>query len=146
MHISLRIDWLIDWLIDWIRHSSRKHDGEGGRILFRKAVEERLLPLLSAFKPDLIIMSSGKFFTIISHCCVVLINTIAIAIAIAITHNNFISFLHSLGRIWRRSRWRWKLSSYSHLANRNEPENLGLYLGLAEDSRSSWLLLPWTRD
>ena len=41
-------------------NSSRKHDGEGGRVLFRRAVEERLLPLLTAFKPDLIIMSSGK--------------------------------------------------------------------------------------
>ena len=39
--------------------SSRRHDGEGGRVLFRKAVEDRLLPLLTAFKPDLIIMSSG---------------------------------------------------------------------------------------
>ena len=28
-------------------------------MLFRKAVEDRLLPLLTAFKPDLIIMSSG---------------------------------------------------------------------------------------
>lgn len=43
-----------------IMNSSRKHDGEGGRVLFRRAVEERLLPLLTAFKPDLIIMSSGK--------------------------------------------------------------------------------------
>lgn len=29
-------------------------------MLFRKAVEDRLLPLLTAFKPDLIIMSSGR--------------------------------------------------------------------------------------
>ncbi|KAK8795445.1 hypothetical protein WA588_004286, partial [Blastocystis sp. NMH] len=43
----------------WETEHSRRHDGEGGRVLFRKAVEDRLLPLLTAFKPDLIIMSSG---------------------------------------------------------------------------------------
>ena len=41
--------------------SSRRHDGEGGRVLFRKAVTTRLLPLLRSFSPDLIIMSSGSF-------------------------------------------------------------------------------------
>lgn len=39
--------------------SSRRHDGEGGRILFRKAITTRLLPLLRSFSPDLILVSSG---------------------------------------------------------------------------------------
>ena len=42
-------------------HSNRRHDSEGGRVLFRKAVTTRLLPLLRSFSPDLIIMSSGSF-------------------------------------------------------------------------------------
>lgn len=43
----------------WVNLSNRRHDGEGGRVLFRKAVTSRLLPLLRSFHPDLIIMSSG---------------------------------------------------------------------------------------
>lgn len=43
-----------------VSHSSRKHDCEGGRLLFRKVIETRLLPLLRSFSPDLIMVSSGE--------------------------------------------------------------------------------------
>lgn len=42
-----------------VSRSSRKHDCEGGRLLFRKVIETRLLPLLRSFSPDLIMVSSG---------------------------------------------------------------------------------------